>query len=106
MGDNRRLIFSIIFFVVVLLVGAYIYQNLEGWSFLDSIYFVVVTVTTLGYGDLVPSSSVGKVFTIFFSFFGIAMAFYMFSLISHKIFRKHLTQKIKDIGRAKNLKKK
>ena len=36
---------------------------MEGWSVLDSIYFCVTTVATVGYGDVVPSRDASKLFT-------------------------------------------
>ena len=80
---------SILIFLVVMGLGSFGYQRLEGWDYLDSIYFVVVTVTTIGYGDLVPQTDMGKIFTIFFSFLGIASAFYFVSLLGRYIFEKH-----------------
>ena len=64
---------------------------------LDSIYFVVVTVTTIGYGDLFPTTSAGKIFTIFFSFFGIAFAFYFVSMIGSRLFRAQLSERVSEI---------
>ena len=64
---------------------------------LDSIYFVVITVTTIGYGDIAPATDIGKIYTMFFSFFGVSFAFYMFSLISSRVFKKHLSRKVSQI---------
>ncbi len=64
---------------------------------LDSIYFVVITLTTIGYGDLVPITSLGKLFTIFFAFFGIAFAFYVFSMMGSRLFKKHLSREVSEI---------
>jgi len=40
---------------------------------MDSLYFSVVTFTTVGYGDLAPTTEAGKLFAIFFSFAGISI---------------------------------
>jgi voltage-gated potassium channel len=47
--------------VVTLLSGTLFYRQVEGWSFLDSLYFSVVTLTTVGHGDLSPTTAAGKV---------------------------------------------
>ena len=57
--------------LVTLLSGTLFYRQVEGWSLLDSLYFSVVTLTTVGYGDLSPSTAAGKVFTILYIFVGL-----------------------------------
>jgi hypothetical protein len=63
--------------VLTLSVGTLFYRLVEGWGWLDSLYFSVITLTTVGYGDLAPSKPASKVFTILFIFagIGILMAF-------------------------------
>ena len=39
-------------------------SQIETWNFPHSLYFVVVTLSTVGYGDTVPESGVGKIFVI------------------------------------------
>jgi len=82
MRVRRGFILGILVFIFVIFLGSFLYQQIEGWSFLDSVYFTVVTATTIGYGDLVPRTNLGKIFTIFFSFFGITMFFYFIFLIT------------------------
>ena len=72
---NKNLIFVLIIFVLAIVGGAFSYHVVEGWSLFDSFYFVVVTVTTIGYGDFVPRSFEGKLFTMFFAFFTIFKPF-------------------------------
>jgi voltage-gated potassium channel len=54
-------------------LGTVFYVNAEGWRWLDALYFSVVTLTTIGYGDLVPVTDGGKVFTIVYSLVGIGI---------------------------------
>ena len=59
--------------VFVLGVGTVVYRLLEDWSWVDSFYFSVVTLTTVGFGDLSPTTTVSKLFTVFFIFTGISL---------------------------------
>jgi len=54
----------------LLLVGTAFYVRTEGWSVLDALYFSVVTLATVGYGDFAPRTAVGKVFTIVYILIG------------------------------------
>jgi voltage-gated potassium channel Kch len=59
--------------VILLLTGTLFYHQWEGWSWLDSLYFSVVTLTTVGYGDLSPQTAVGKIFTIIYIILGLGI---------------------------------
>ncbi len=56
------------FFLILLLVGATtFYVRVEHWSIIDALYFSVMTMSTVGYGDLTPTTNMSKLFTIFFT---------------------------------------
>ena len=61
------------FIVCVLGLGTIVYKMLEDWGWIDSFYFSVITLTTVGYGDLAPSSSESKLFTTFYIITGISL---------------------------------
>lgn len=56
-----------------LLVGTVFYHNVEEWSWIDSFYFSVITLTTIGYGDLHPTTEISKLFTIGYIFVGLGL---------------------------------
>ena len=56
-----------------ILVGTLVFRWLEGWSFVDSVYFSVITLATVGFGDLHPTSDAAKIFTIFYVLFGLGI---------------------------------
>jgi voltage-gated potassium channel len=59
--------------VLLLTVGTVAYMLLEGWSPLDSLYFCVVTLATIGFGDYVPTNDLAKLFTIGYVITGIGI---------------------------------
>ncbi len=58
---------------LIMAIGVVFYMNVEHWSLVDSIYFCVVTLATVGYGDITPATQAGRIFTIFYIIFGIAI---------------------------------
>jgi hypothetical protein len=58
---------------IVLLVGTTFYWQFEDWSLLDSLYFSVTTLATVGYGDLSPTTAGTKIFTIGYLFVGLGL---------------------------------
>ena len=65
-------------------LGTVIYHFVEGWSWLDSLYFSVITLTTIGYGDFSPQTDLGKIFTLLYIVVGVALILGFFnSLMLH-----------------------
>ena len=58
--------------LLVLTGGAVFYHFVEHFSWVNAFYFCTVTLTTVGYGDLVPKTTAGKVFTIIYILIGIS----------------------------------
>lgn len=65
----------------VLLIGTFAYHWLEGWSLLDSLYFCVISLATIGYGDLTPTTPEAKLFTIIYVINGIGILLALFDRI-------------------------
>lgn len=56
-----------------ILIGTLVYHYLEGWAWLDAVYFCVVTLATVGYGDFTPNTPLAKIFTILYIINGIGI---------------------------------
>ena len=68
--EFRGLFWTVLAF---LFIGTIFYRNAEGWSWVDSFYFTVVTLTTVGYGDFSPQTDIGKLFTVLYIIMGLGL---------------------------------
>jgi voltage-gated potassium channel Kch len=57
----------------LVLTGTIFYWRFEDWTIVESLYFSIVTLTTVGYGDLTPTSAGTQIFTIFYILTGIGV---------------------------------
>lgn len=74
--------------VVMLISGTLFYAHYEDWGYLDALYFCVMTMSTIGYGDFVPTSSLSKVFTVVYSLMSIGV----FVAVASKLAQTMLTR--------------
>lgn len=74
---RRRLATAAALFAAVMLGGVTGYLVLERWSLLDAIYMTVTTVTTVGFREVQPLSTGGRIFTVFLVLSGVGTAFYL-----------------------------
>jgi len=80
--------------VVTLLLGTIVFHNIENWTFLDSLYFSVITLTTIGFGDISPVTPLGKLFTIFYVFLGIGIVLTLVNLIAKREVENQIEKKL------------
>ncbi|MBI2667707.1 two pore domain potassium channel family protein [Candidatus Woesearchaeota archaeon] len=89
MNHGKRLILTLaVLIIIFLIIGTYSYHILEGWDYIDSLYFSTVTLTTIGYGDLYPTNNVSKLFTVFFILSGVGILLFALTVISSNIGKK------------------
>jgi voltage-gated potassium channel len=69
-------LFAGLLVLVVLAIGTIGFYFLEGWPLLDSAYVATQTVTTVGYGDIVPVSHTGRMFTVLLMLLGVGTVLY------------------------------
>lgn len=89
----------------ILLTGAIVYRNIEGWSWVDSFYFSTTTLTTIGFGDLHPTTNASKIFTMFYILVGVGVVFYMLSTIILNYVEGHKRTITKSLLGTLNMKK-
>lgn len=67
---------GILLLVLMLLGGTFGYMLIEGWPLIDSLYMTVITLATVGYGEIHEVSTPGRIFTMVLIFLGVGFVFY------------------------------
>lgn len=80
--DEYHIIVSIIAVVSLIVLGTIAFHLLENWTFIESFYFSVATLTTVGYGDLHPTYDLSRLFTAVYALFGVATTLGAFTVIA------------------------
>ncbi len=96
-----RLFWAVVLLFVSTVGGALMYRWIEGWNWLDSFYMSVITAGTVGFQEVHPLSTEGRIFTVFFIIFNLAIFTYFASVITsyliegelRDIFKQYLTKR-------------
>jgi len=75
----RRLQLALILLALIFIVGTAGYLLIERWSFFDALYMTVITIATVGYGEVNPLTPYGRTFTIFLIIFGMGILLFCIS---------------------------
>lgn len=76
---------AILMLCFVLAFGTSGYMFLEHSSFLDSLYMTMITISTIGYGEIFPLSTKGRIFTMILIVFGVGLVMFIFSKITEAV---------------------
>jgi len=77
MDSVKHLIMSILLTLLIVVVGTTGYMIIEGWDIFDSLYMTVITITSVGYGEVHEIGKAGRLFTIFLIIIGIGFVIYV-----------------------------
>jgi voltage-gated potassium channel len=83
---NRRIVRLIFGVVAVYFVGVVGYMLIEGWSLLDAFYMTTITISTVGFGEIIPLTSAGRAFTILLILAGVGIIAYSASVLGTYLF--------------------
>lgn len=91
----RKTIYLFIASGLIILLGTFVMYSVESQvpnskikTLLDALWWCVATVTTVGYGDIVPISNIGRIVALFYMFFGISMIAILLSVITSNFYKR------------------
>lgn len=79
---TKKIMRALMMLALVLLIGTIGYMVIEKWQLLDALYMTVITITTVGYGEIGEVSESGRVFTILLIFVGIGILGYTLGMVA------------------------
>ncbi len=85
--------------------GSVGFHYFEGLGWLESIYFTTSTVTTVGYGDFVPHTKAGRIFTTVFILVGVGTVLYALSIVAQAFIHTEMLATLGTRRRTKEMEK-
>jgi voltage-gated potassium channel len=105
MVTTRKIVKWIAILAALHLAGALGYILIEGWSFFDSLYMTVITLTTTGYGEVHPMDKWGRAFSMVLAFAGIGTMFYIITSLAKMVVEGEINEALGKRKLLKHIKK-
>ena len=108
MASLQRLLYPLIFVAGIILSGTLGYVLIEGWAWFDSLYMTVITLATIGYGEVKPLTPGGRWFTIGLIFVGVAVFGFLITRLTEAVIESGISSALgrrklfKDISQLKD----
>lgn len=74
--NTRRLLIGVAMILIIYIISVPFFMYLEGFTLVDGIYFVTVSITSAGYGDIVPKTTIGRLYASLLLLVGVSIFFY------------------------------
>lgn len=81
MEEKRKLKFILLAFTLLLIIGVLGYMALLKVGFVDALYMTVITISTVGFGEVGTTSSQSEIFSVFMIFLGVGIVGYTFTTV-------------------------
>ncbi|MCH4551322.1 potassium channel family protein [Aestuariibaculum lutulentum] len=100
----RTKIYTAIFLLAGMIVlGVIGYKIIANYSWIDAVYMTVITMTTVGFGEVVPLNQESKIFTVFLILASVVIMGYALSVITEYILSKNNVEELKQKKMQKNI---
>ncbi|MEW5960865.1 MAG: potassium channel protein [Chloroflexota bacterium] len=89
----------------MVILGTLGYMLIEGWSFIDALFMTMITMTTIGYGEVHQLSPLGRVYTIGLIVIGVVTASYTITAVVEVLTSQDFLKQLRDHRRRRELEK-
>jgi len=89
-SGRKSAAFIFLFVLFFMIVGVLAFQHIENWSFIEALYFVSATLTTVGYGDITPVTFAGRLLTVVYMWIGVTVAATAIGLVGSVLLHKKI----------------
>jgi voltage-gated potassium channel len=96
MNSRLRFVVAAVLILGVVTGGISGYMLIEGWSFSDSLYMTMITLTTVGFNEVRPLSGAGRHFTVLFLVLSLATVGYSITTVISYFFEGQFVQAVKE----------
>ncbi len=100
-----RILKIFLLLLLFLFIGTAGYYFIEDYPLIDALYMTVITLSTVGFGEVYPLSEVGRVFTILLILSGVGVLAYAASVFAEEMVSGRLVENYKKRNNEKNIKK-
>lgn len=92
---SSRIYKAIVLFLSVIAIGVIGYTTFFGFSLVDGLYMTIITITTVGFGEVQPLDDSSKLFTVFLILTSISVYGYVVSVISEFLSNSTLMEELR-----------
>ena len=89
---RREIISLTVVLVVYWMLGSLAFALMEGWSFMNGVYFTWASLTTIGFGDFHPTNAASSEFWLIYTYVAVALFGVILSTASEFVHKRHLAQ--------------
>jgi voltage-gated potassium channel len=89
---RQRFIYPLIAVFATILFGTIGYHKLEGWPWFDGLYMTVITLATIGYGEVRPLTPAGRAFTIILIIVGVTVFGFLVSILTQAVVENQIAE--------------
>ncbi|ARF16098.1 potassium channel family protein [Sporosarcina ureae] len=101
----RRIVIMGVLIVLLVLIGVVGFMHFENLGLFDALWLMIVSILTIGYGDIYPRTESGRLFTLFVVPAGITVFSYGFGTAASYFLEKHFPEKVREKRMEKEVKK-